>query len=87
MSRHILSRKRGRGYIVVGYDRPLKHFFVQVWSSRGNHLDTFKVSEVDAVRESIEYLCGPAPEGLLPQLTSEEAGTADTNTCKDWRAA
>ena len=85
MSRHIIPRKKG-GYCVVGYDRPLDHYFCQVWSNG----DDAPVAE--AIRGSgyniLEFAhdCRAiVPDGLETQLFNEEAGLSDTNTMKDWR--
>lgn len=84
MSQHTIKRKRG-GHLVLGYDRPLKDFFCQVWSRGKNiqRIDTFW--EIEVLFIMAGYYGGVVPEGLYDQILDESEGRAETNTCKDWR--
>jgi hypothetical protein len=85
MSRHTIKRKRGYGHLVLGWDRPLKHFFCQVWSKRGNVTGSYVVYDVETLEITAEQYHGIIPDGLLGQILLESEGLAETNTCKDWR--
>ena len=85
MSQHTLgdaTKKRRR--FVVGYDRPQDRFFCQVYSRKAFapfHID------FDFDLDDLILMGARVPEGLRDQLAKEVTGQADTNTCKDWRAA
>ena len=85
MSQHTLgdaTKKRRR--FVVGYDRVQDRFFCQVYSRKAFapfHID------FDFDLDDLPRIGAKVPEGLRDQLRNEVLGRADTNTCKDWRAA
>lgn len=83
MSRHIIGdrTKKNRRFI-VGYDRPLDCFFLQVWGPRSSA--PIRV-DYDLDLADLPKYGALVPDGLIDQLAKEVLGQADTNTCKDWR--
>ena len=64
MSRYILTEAEGPYSIIVGYDRPLDHFFAQVWNAHGT-----MVLGADAIlgyRSITELNDAVAPYATLP---------------------
>lgn len=88
MSRHTLLREnngRCKGFIVCGWDRPLKYFFCQVWNRHNTLIESWNDEDLDDLLEAAHHYCGVIPDGLRLQLQQERDGKADTNTIKDWR--
>jgi len=84
MSRHTIPRKRKLGHVIVGYDRPLREFFCQVWSRTGNMLQTWSCVGLDSLDRGVKMFHAEIPSDLYDILEAEEAGLSDTNACKDW---
>lgn len=80
MSRHTLPIKTGK--IIIGYDRPLDHFFIQEWTHRGIHP---KLAETEIDLDDVERHYGKKlPKDLRDTLVNEVLGKSDTNACKTW---
>lgn len=84
MSRHTLALTgASKGYVIVGYDRPMGAFFCQVWYSDEDDCPSYEEScfEID----HLESLGAVVPKGLREILVKEACGDIDPNYCKDWR--
>lgn len=84
MSRHVLALLgTSQGHLIVGYDRPTKAFFCQLWKS---DTDDYPAYEDDCFEiDHLESLGAVVPEGLREILVKEAAGDIDPNYVKDWR--
>lgn len=87
MSRHILPLPKG-GHIVIGYDRPLNHFFIQEWrrknksgfpSQEATDIDLDEVTEYYKNKYNLNF-----PKTLRETMGKEVLGQSDTNACKTW---
>lgn len=85
MSRHRLAHvSEPTKYFIVGYDRPVGAYFVQVWDSEAD--DDIPLFEDDCFDPSMLVSMGAkVPEGLREILVKEACGKSDTNVCKDWK--
>ena len=84
MSRHDLSHKTDpRKRIVVGYDRPIGAYFVQIWDQKVPDCPVHSDDNFDP--DDLESIGAVVPDGLRQQLLKEAAGETDTNVCIDWR--
>ena len=94
MSRHTIAS--AQGHLVVGWDRPLKQFFIQVWV-KGESEDSVEDEESleleeavenddpDEVLEGIKEFGAIAPSGLRERLMLESSGWLESNFAHDWR--
>lgn len=84
MSRHKISRKGKRGTVICGYDRPLDEFFGQVWSKRGNMIESWSLRNLDDLLENIERNAGVLPTELRQWLLDESQGVRNPGIIVDW---
>jgi hypothetical protein len=83
MSRHKLQRANGSaGCAIVGYDRPVGAFFLQIW---GEDDDVPEYEDDCYDIDNLENDGVIVPPGLRERLIAEACGKADTNVCKTWR--
>ena len=81
MSRHTITI-RGRPRYVIGFDRPVGEFFIQVYNRRGDFVGSETLWDPEA---DLPVLLGPGlPPGLVDTLLAEAAGVSDTNAVKTW---
>ncbi len=84
MSRHYLAHKtKKKAYFVVGYDRPLKAYYIQVWDNPDDNYPAYEDDCFDL--DLLEGAGAVVPEGLRDILVKECLGERDTNACHDWR--
>jgi len=84
MSRHTIPRNRKLGKLIVGYDRPLREFFCQVWSRAGRMSQSWTTKSIDELFIGIGVCNADAPKGLYQRLEDETLGKAPTNVLVDW---
>jgi hypothetical protein len=80
MSRHTIP---GSPHYVIGFDRPLGEFFIQIYSDPEDTPDAIEPLW-DPEADLPEILGDRLPPGLIDALLAEAAGAADTNTVKTW---
>lgn len=84
MSRHTLPLPKG-GLLIVGYDRPLDHFFVQEWKAKHNGAPTISEDNVDLdeVKDHYKRKLGVIfPNSLRAQLAKEAVAGVPCNESK-----
>ena len=81
MSRHMLDGRQPGQEVVVGYDRPLNEFFIQVWHYEELVYTEAPLEELDHV----ELHARQFPDALRQTLINEAVGISDTNAVRDWR--
>jgi len=84
MSRHTIGHTKDGWRIILGYDRPLDNFFVQVWNRNGLKDKVTCSDSIDTIEVAAE-LGGVVPFGMEKIIFEESIGCRDTNTVKDWR--
>ena len=82
MSRHLIATTQG--HLIVGWDRPLQYFFIQVWVN-GEVEDAVENDDLDEVIEGIKAFGAVAPSELRERLMLESSGWVETNFYHDWR--
>ena len=84
VSRHILAHAtKPKAYFVVGYDRPLQAFYLQIWDGEDEVYpeysdDCFEIDFLPSIGAIV-------PEGLREILIKECLGEIDPNYVKDHR--
>jgi hypothetical protein len=83
VSRHTLHQ--GKKRIVVGYDRPLNNWFLQLWGPKGKSpMDSEIHHTTETLIVSAKQKGFELPAELCVLLEEEAAGLAETNTCRTW---
>jgi hypothetical protein len=94
MSRHTI-KKDAEIHVVVGWDRPLQSFFVDVYNrfpqddeddvlfTAGLLGPPFKIRSVEKLIDTTAVWAG-FPEELIQILRDEQAGLWETNIVRDW---
>jgi hypothetical protein len=87
MSRHIVQITNpgvGETHAVVGYDRMLGQYFVQICAIADvGEVVTREFDGMDLRQAGVTL---DIPDALLCRLMREAAGLSDANVCMDWRA-
>jgi hypothetical protein len=83
MSRHTIAHATKEGhFFIVGYDRPLDRFFLQVWRPRDEQPHYV---DYDFDLDDLATLKAEVPKELRDVLIKEAAGESDTQAIFDWR--
>ena len=84
MSRHTLAHQTDpKIEFVVGYDRPMGAFFLQVWHEDEPDCPTHSDDCFDP--DELFSLGAVAPDALYEQLRKEAAGMTETNVVRNWK--
>ena len=89
MSRHtvrIANPEAGETHAVIGYDRMLEQYFVQVYGISDTREEVV-TREFDGAELSDAGVLLHLPEPLVFLLLREASGMAETNVWMDWRDA
>jgi hypothetical protein len=84
MSRHIANPEAGETHAVIGYDRRLGQYFVQVCAIADvGEVVTREFNGDELMAAGVKLAM---PEELVFLLLREAAGLSTANVCMDWRA-
>ena len=87
MSRHVLGHRTDPEVrFIVGYDRPVDAFYLQVWDPKQEEDAPAYVDDCFDL-DLLPDIGAVIPDGFRALLVQEAMGTSDTNACKDWRLA
>lgn len=89
MSRHVVdiaNPNAGETHAVIGWDRMLERYFVQIYASEGDDEKVTREWEGEGLSELVENgILLVMPADLVGQLMYEATGFANANGCIDWR--